>query len=264
MGRTRRPLPPRKNRDGTVDHPDLWYDWLAGKIAAKLGDVSAVSLPAGPFTFALFATLWFNSPEGSTLRTVFAIATTVCAVGMVTAWAAKIWRAEIGDEWALVTQGGVVFVIGCVVTIVLVAGWWQDTTRSSARQADADEQRHDAEVSQAAQAEVARQAKIADEARKRADENEAARQKAQAAMQACLFARDDAIQKATKSLSGARMAAESCQTQWKETLVTFLNDREFCKAPYARFDSAKGQLADAKARSCGEGGDTTGSINKPK
>lgn len=264
MGRTRKPLPPRKNRDGTVDHPDLWYDWLAAKIAAKLGDVSSVSLSAGAFTFALFAALWFGSPEGSTLRTVFAIATTVCAVGMVTAWSAKIWRTEMGDEWAIITHGGVVFAIGCMVTVILVAGWWQDTTRSSVRRADADKQRRDAEVAQAAQDEAARRAKIADEATKRAHEDEAARQRAQAATQACLLARDDAIQKATKSLSSARKAAEDCQTQWRETMLTFQNDREFCKGPYARFDSAKGQLADAKSKSCGEGTDTTGSVDKPK
>ena len=178
----------------------------------------------------------------------------------------EIWRAEIGDEWAIITHGVVVGVIAIVVTVVVIAGWWQDTTRSSTRQQEAVKQRHDAEVSQAAQDEAARRAKIADEATKRADEakDEAARQKAQVATQACLLARNDAIQKATKSLSGARMAAEDCQTQYRETMIKFQNDRVFCKGPYARFDSARGQLADAKSKSCGEGTDTTGSVDKAK
>jgi len=258
--------PPR--RGGKIDYPDLFHwAWLTGipaKLDVLVGDVSAVSLRVAPTCFLAFLAIWLNLSEDSTMRPVLGLATVGTLICSVIAWGVQGSRSQMRPSttlaWHRVSFWGVVAMSLLIVSSAL----YQDRARASVRSAEADKQRHDAEVSQAAQDEAARQAKIADEASKRAHEDEAARQRAQAATQSCVLARDDAIQKATWSLSGARKAAEDCQTQWKETLVTFQNDREFCKGPYSRFDSAKAQLADAKSKSCGEGTDTTGSVDKRK
>jgi hypothetical protein len=115
--------------------------------------------------------------------------------------------------------------------LIVCSALYQDRARASVRQEEARKQRQDAEASQAAQAEVKRQAQIAQDAagRAAAAKDEAAREsenaKARIAEANCLQARDDAIEKATRSQSNARKAVHDCETQFSETLIAFKSVR---------------------------------------
>jgi hypothetical protein len=186
VGRPPKPKGPPKG-GGKIDHPDLFLDWLAARVAAQLGDVSSVSLTAAPAGFALFLTLWLSSPEGSALRTVLAIATTVCGICAGAAWLTKASRSKMRDEAAIISQGAAVGAVVLMMGLVVVAAWYQDTTRSGVRHQAANKQRQDEEASRAAGAEVKKLVQIAQDAAAQAAaaKDEAAQIKARLAENAC-------------------------------------------------------------------------------
>ena len=136
MARPRKPPPPPK-RDGKFDYPDLWFDWLAGRLATQLREISSVSVPASIALFALFLTGWLGSSEDNTLRPVFAIATTVCGICMTVAWATKGFRSTLRKEVAITLQGSAAVGVALMVGLVVIALWYQDSVRASVRRAEA-------------------------------------------------------------------------------------------------------------------------------
>jgi hypothetical protein len=233
-----------------------------------LGDVSAISRAAAPATFGLFVTLWFTSSEDSSLRPVFAVATTVALICTCAAWFAYALRSRMRQGLALAVQGAALCGICSMMLLLVIAGWYQDSVRSSVREEVAEKARADEDAARDAAAQIQLQAQIAQEAAARAlaAKDEAIRESEKAAARIaeaqCLQARDDAVQKAQWAQASARKAVDDCKAQYEEQLIAFKTVREYCKSGLARLESARAQLSEAKAKGCST--EITGSIDKPK
>ena len=270
MGRSRKPKGPPK-RGGKIDYPDM-FEWAFTKaIPATLelvvGDVSAASVRVVPFLFGIFLTIWLPMSDDFALKPVLGFATLVAFLLTVIV-SVRSRRSQMLPSKAVAWHSGALIGAGLITLLVIVSGLYQGWVHSSAKQQEADKQRHDGEAARAAVAEVTRKTQIAQEAAARAAaaKDDALRAsenaKARIAEVACLQARDDFIQKATKAQSSARKAVDDCKTQFDETLITFKTAREFCKSALHRLEAARSQLAEASSKSCDT--DATGSIDRAK
>lgn len=261
MGRLRKPKGPRK-RGGRIDHPDLfeWAESVAARLAALLADVSALSRTAASASFCIFLPMWLTSSEDAALRPAFAIAATVALICTSGAWLTYLFRNYMSQRKALALHGSALCGIGLTMLLVVVAGWHQDSVRSSARAQQRADARSDQDLSTSANEESQRQTQIVREAVERAlaAKDEAAREAATLAEAQCLQSRDDAIDKASKAQSSARRAAEDCRAQYNEQLFTFKPYKEYCQAAIAHLDNARYRLNEAKGKSCSS--NITGSI----
>lgn len=271
MGRLRLPKGPPK-RGGKIDHPDLfvwaWAKAIPPTLDAFLGDVSAVSVRAVPALFLAYLGIWLALSEDSTQRPVLGLATAVTLSCATLALWTRARRSKMRPSIAIAWHSVAVCGAGLMTLLVVASGLYQDRVRSSAREEAAAKTSRDEQAAQAATAEAQRQAARASEAAARAlaakDEaaKEAERAGARVAQAECQSARQDAIDKATQAYVSARRGAEDCRARYNEQLIPLKQESEYCKAPFAGLGSARGQLSEAKAKTCGD--ISTGSIDKPK
>jgi len=248
--------PPRVG--GKIDHPDLFEgaEPLAARLAAFLGDVSAVSLAAAPGSFVLFLGAWLSSAEDYSLRPVLALATIVTMVCACLAWCAKALRSKLSHTWAILLHATSIILVAAMMCLVVVAAGYQDFKRSAVREEVAGKAILDVEAARAAAELAKEQARVAREAANEAlaakDEqaNEAARAAAHLAEAGCLKARADAVEKANLAQSSAWKAAEDCRVQFNSQLIRFKSFQEQCGVAISRWNAARFQVKEATSKTC--------------
>jgi hypothetical protein len=248
--------PPRAG--GKIDHPDLfeWAESVAARLAAFLGDVSAVSLAAAPGSFVLFLGAWLSSAEDYSLRPVLAVATIVTMVCTCIAWCAKSLRSNLSQTQAILLHATSIILVAAMMVLVVVAAGYQDFKRSSASAEAAVMAKDDVEAARAAAELVREQARAAREAANMAlaakDEaaKEAVRAVARLAEARCLQAREDAAEKANRAQSSAWKAAEDCRIQFNGQLIQFKSFQEQCGVALSRLNAARLQVKEAISRTC--------------